>query len=205
MHNYNQIQYINKLIHMTCCLLGINVPYVYYFQNENNEFKLYDHKLNLISYEKRDMNYIVKQVKFIPKEYTIYINKNILTDEIKTYILIIMQCRAIYQLKQIIYYSRNMSIDIPEFLAKKWLYSFNVHSIYNDRTYMNDLEIDQNAFCYILIKILLNISLHFDTLEENLRSLKSRTDILYNEYNIYRVWKCAEQYGIKPKYIPKLE
>jgi len=190
---------------MTCCLLGINVPYVYYFQNENNEFKLYDHKLNLISYEKRDMNYIVKQVKFIPKEYTIYINKNILTDEIKTYILIIMQCRAIYQLKQIIYYSRNMSIDIPEFLAKKWLYSFNVHSIYNDRTYMNDLEIDQNAFCYILIKILLNISLHFDTLEENLRSLKSRTDILYNEYNIYRVWKCAEQYGIKPKYIPKLE
>lgn len=43
---------------------------------------MYDNEGNIISYDYRDIGYDIKNIKFIPKEYVIYINIELFNNEV---------------------------------------------------------------------------------------------------------------------------
>ncbi len=71
----------NLAIKNGCRELNLKLPEIYYVELHEN-VRMYDNEGNIISYDYRDIGYDIKNIKFIPKEYVIYINIELFNNEV---------------------------------------------------------------------------------------------------------------------------
>ena len=103
----NNINFINmflKCIERSCNILQLEIPSVYFIYQDKSNFFLFDQNLNYISSDYHDVDQNIHFMKFIKKEYVIYVNcyaiKNPTLLIAKGYELV----RHMYQLKMISYF-----------------------------------------------------------------------------------------------------
>lgn len=157
-------QEINQLIEGLSMLLSIKIPKIYYVEYDQQNVILMDKNFNKISYDSRDIGYKVVSTLFVPKEYVIYINVDLLNDINKCRILIIRKLRYIYQIKQIKTYKRKKKSSEKEYTINQW-----IHVIELNKGFIQDspLNYDQNAFCSIVMNCLYGIIPKFDIKEQD--------------------------------------
>lgn len=190
----NIIKTLNSLIELSCEIQSINVPYIYYVHYNNKKVVLRDKSFNVISYDIRDVVYNVKTIKFIPKENVIYINTDVLNDKILSYSLALRETRYMFHIHEITSLKDKNITLTDTYLIKQWKYCYDNTKI-NKKYYINSpVEIDKNAYSYIIMKTVFNINLRFDGIDNEL--FTSTMDVLNKIYNPAFILHTSSKYDI---------
>ena len=89
----------NLAIKNGCRELNLKLPEIYFVELHEN-VRMYDNEGNIISYDYRDIGYDIKNIKFIPKEYVIYINIELFNNEVNMLVKCYQTIRHAYQIIQ---------------------------------------------------------------------------------------------------------
>jgi hypothetical protein len=190
----NKINNLTQLLIYSCSLLHIKCPDIYYFINKNKQFILKDSNGYPISYDNRDMKVKVKYIQFIPKEYVIYVNIDLLDNMILAYYQVLKITRGIYQIKQVFNYRKHKSYDSDISSIISWDYCYS-HMKNHKEEFYYPTEIDKNAYTYILMKTLFHIQLQYKITDE--KRFNERLVQLQNRYTIDKVKLCFKTYKIE--------
>lgn len=148
-----------KTIRLACDKLRLDYPGVYFINETANRTELYDNNLNFISEDTRDIGYKVKNIRFIPKEYVIYINTRIFINKVQMLSLCYQTVRFIYQINEI-----KKGDESQEKRMSQWKYCYESPPR-KDRTYLSPVEMDMMAFAVIMLKWHHNINLKYKNIK----------------------------------------
>lgn len=147
----------NKAIKTACIELNMKVPEVYYLQLDN--IRLYDQEGNIVSYDYRDIGYDIKTIRYIPKEYVIYININLFQNEINMLIKCYQTVRQMYQLREV--YNKMHSKELKEADTTVTLWKYGYFEGNNRATKITPIQADMMAFSVVMMQKYHNICINF--------------------------------------------
>lgn len=185
----NNIELYSIFIQFLCELLNLKSPIVYIVKYQKDNIVLYDDKLNIISYDEKDVGKRVRDVTIIPKQNTLYINSEFSSDTLKTLILISKRLRFMYQIKQVSFFIRGESIEIDKELAEHWKYEFTPSQNQKKQTCTNQItpaELDRKAFARIIMGTVFEYNICFEIetgLKDNERGYYKAIDRVREVYS----------------------
>lgn len=138
----------NKAIKTACIELNLKVPEVYYLQLDN--IRLYDQEGEVVSYDYRDIGHDIKTIRYIPKEYVIYININLFLNEINMLVKCYQTVRQMYQLREI--YNKRHSLKLNESSTTVNLWQYGYFECNNKATKITPVQADMMAFSVVMMK-----------------------------------------------------
>lgn len=138
----------NKAIKTACIELNMKVPEVYYLQLDN--IRLYDQEGNIVSYDYRDIGYDIKTIRYIPKEYVIYININLFQNEINMLIKCYQTVRQMYQIREV--YNKMHSKELKEADTTLTLWKYGYFEGNNRATKITPIQADMMAFSVVMMQ-----------------------------------------------------
>ncbi len=173
----NNIYSLNSLIRIACELLNIKCPRIYYLKQTLDDMIIKDDQYQNTNKEVTDQIRAVKEIKFDSLEYSLYIHIFIFQNKKQAFIKTLKTIRSIYQLRQIVRYKKGVDLEEDITLVKTW---HNAYILANKEGLKSDspLSIDREAFAYVIVSILFNI-----TNTNNNPLYLNRYQILYNHYS----------------------
>lgn len=159
------VEECNRLIIITCMLLNIQIPDIYYVTYLSDEDTvLRDSHFQIISYDQRDIGYYIQSMNFNIKEYVIYINTALFDNVLKRRVICFREVRRIFQMKEVqclIDNDRSMTVDSG--LARRWLYALRLPV--NNCTNSPILN-DCYAFACLMMKWVFHIDVDFVNIDK---------------------------------------
>lgn len=148
-------------------LLGINIPEVYFINETPSRTELYSHELKFVSEDLRDIGYVVEKIRFIPKEYVIYINTRIFDNEVQMLCHCYQTTRYAYQIEEVRKYRNNLHYRDSLGNLRMWDFCFSEARNVKGITHSNSPSAtDMIAFAYLMIRKYHHININFKNINE---------------------------------------
>lgn len=147
----NQTEYSLKCIatiRQALAILKINMPEIYFINVTSSRIELYSQDLKFISDDFRDIGYQVEKIRFIPKEYVIYINTKIFENEFSMLCHCYQISRYVYQIDEVRKYKRGIQYNDTESNLRQWNHCFDTKVKGVDKT-KTPILFGYDGFCKI--------------------------------------------------------
>lgn len=141
-------------------LLKIKTPEIYFVNETSSRTELYSQDLKFISEDFRDIGYKVEKVRFIPKEYVIYINTKIFENEIQMLCHCYQISRYAYQIDEVRKFKNNLPYNDTEPGIRQWSYMFD-HITGGVNHTNSPICYDMMAFAKVMLKEFHNVQINF--------------------------------------------
>ena len=174
MNEEKVVEECNRLIIMTCMLLNVQIPDIYYVTYlTDTDIVLRDSCFQIISYDQRDIGYYIQSMNFNNKEYVIYINTALFDKVLKRRVICFREVRRIFQIKEVqCFIDNDQSMTVESSLARRWLYALRLPgNNYTNSPILNDCY----AFAYLMMKWVFHIDVDFVNID------KQRFEECYNQ------------------------
>ena len=149
-----------ETIQRATTLLKIKTPEIYFINETSSRTELYSQDLKFISEDFRDIGYKIEKVRFIPKEYVIYINTKIFENEISMLCHCYQISRYVYQIDEVRKLKNNLPYNDTEPGIRQWAYMFD-HITDGVNHTNSPICYDMMAFAKIMLKEFHNIQISF--------------------------------------------
>lgn len=164
----NQTEYSLKCIaaiRQALAILKINMPEIYFINVTSSRTELYSQDLKFISEDFRDIGYKVEKVRFIPKEYVIYINTKIFENEFSMLCHCYQISRYVYQIDEVRKYKRGIQYNDTESNLRQWNHCFDTKIEGVDKT-NTPICLDMMAFAKLMLLYFHNIDISFKGIDQ---------------------------------------
>ncbi len=173
-------------------LLKIKIPEIYFVNETSSRTELYSQDLKFISEDFRDIGYKIEKVRFIPKEYVIYINTKIFENEISMLCHCYQISRYVYQIDEVRKFKNSLPYNDTEPGIRQWAYMFD-HITDGINHTNSPICYDMMAFAKIMLKEFHNIQISFKD------SSNKYVDDAINDINRSNLKKNINSYKRKMK------
>lgn len=177
----------NLAIKNGCRELNLKLPEIYYVELHEN-VRMYDNEGNIISYDYRDIGYDIKNIKFIPKEYVIYINIELFNNEVNMLVKCYQTIRHAYQIIQVHNKIHSKPLSEDSTAVNSWEYCY-FQSKKSKGTNISPVEADMMSFSIVMMNKYHHINIKFK--DNNyygwdmlLKQLKSKRNELSKQFGV---------------------
>ena len=164
-------------------LLKINIPEIYFVNEIPSRTELYSHDLKFISEDLRDIGYTVEKIRFVSKEYVIYINTKIFDNEVQMLCHCYQTTRYAYQIEEVRKYRNNFHYRDSLGNLRMWDYCFSeAKNIKGIKHSNSPSATDMMAFAYLMIRKYHRVIIDFKNINE--KNFKSAVDDIQRNIQI---------------------
>ncbi len=189
---------IVALNQLSCDILEIPCPTIYFVAGQDKNQMLYNQDFHYISSDQRDIGCYVKTVYYHRKERVIYIHSKLFTQAMKLYTLLLRSTRYAYEIAQI----KRPHINVDQCMVEQWRYDDERRQLDHKPVLTSPMVLDQNAYACILMNILFQCNPRFPigSNADDKRYKKYIQDIRTNEIpSIEWLEQKAAAYGLECK------
>lgn len=164
----NQTEYSLKCIaaiQQASTILKINMPEIYFINVTSSRIELYNQNLEFISEDFRDIGYKIDKIRFIPKEYVIYINTKIFENEVSMLCHCYQTIRYVYQIEEVRKYKKGIQYNDTESNLRQWNHCFNTKVKGVDKT-KSPICLDMMAFAKLILFYFHSIDISFKGIDQ---------------------------------------
>lgn len=152
-------------IQQVSTILKINMPEIYFINVTSSRIELYNQNLEFISEDFRDIGYKIDKIRFIPKEYVIYINTKIFENEVSMLCHCYQTIRYVYQIEEVRKYKKGIQYNDTESNLRQWNHCFDTKIEGVDKT-KSPICLDMMAFAKLMLFYFHNIDILFKGIDQ---------------------------------------
>lgn len=164
----NQVEYSLKCIatiRQASIILKISIPEIYFVNVTSSRTELYNQNLEFISEDFRDIGYKIDKIRFIPKEYVIYINTKIFENEVSMLCHCYQTIRYVYQIEEVRKYKKSIQYNDTESNLRQWNHCFDTKVKGVDKT-KSPICLDMMAFAKLMLFYRHHIDVSFKEIDQ---------------------------------------